>query len=71
MDDDDAGWVCPPEDFGVILDIIEIEHEYIFVEGTIRCYDYKIYWAAKERLETLPDIVVEKYSDWLEKTNEK
>ena len=54
----------------VILDVIEIEHDYFFVDHKIRCYDYVIYWADTQKTETLPDIVIEKYEDWLRGLNE-
>jgi len=70
-DDDDAGWIQVPTDYGIILEVIEIEHDYVFIDKKIRCYDYVIYWFIKQTTETLPDIIVEKFSDWLRRTNEK
>ena len=71
MDDDDAGWISMPTDYGIVLEVIEIEHDYVFVDHKIRCFDYVIYWYVKQRVETLPDIIIEKFSDWLRRTNGK
>jgi hypothetical protein len=69
--DDDAGWVSLPSDYGIILEVIEVEHNFVFIDRKIRCYDYKVYWLIKGEVETLPDIIVEKFSDWLGRANEK
>ena len=71
MDSDDTGWISIPTDYGIVLEVIEIEHDYVFIEQKIRCYDYVIYWLVKQRKETLPDIIIERFSDWLRRTNEK
>lgn len=68
---DDCGWISIPSDFGIIIEVIEIEHDYVFINHKIRCYDYKIYWIAKEQIDTIPDLAVEKYSDWLRRKDEK
>ena len=65
MESLDAGWISVPTDFGIIIEVIEVEHDYVFIDHKIRCFDYVIYWNAAEKIETLPDIIIEKYSDWL------
>ena len=70
-DDDETGWLSMPNDYGIVLEIIEIEHDYYFVDHKIRCFDYVVYWFASEKTETLPDIIIEKFSDWFRRTYEK
>jgi len=67
----DCGWISIPSDFGIILEVIEVEHDYVFIDHKIRCYDYVVYWFAKEQTETLPDVIVEKFSDWVRRQDEK
>ena len=70
-DDLDSGWISPPSDFGVIIEVIEVDYEFVFIERKTRCYDYVIYWIVKEQKETLPDIIIEKYTDLLRRENER
>ena len=70
MDEIDGGWISIPSDYGIVLEVIEIEHDYYFTDKKIRCYDYVIYWSEKEKTETLPDIIIEKLSDWIRRTDE-
>jgi len=69
--EDDAGWISIPSDYGIVIEIIEIEHEYIFIDQKIRCYDYVIYWSVNRTTETLPDVVIDKFSNWLRRDNER
>jgi hypothetical protein len=71
MDSADGGWISIPADFGIIIEIVEVEHHYVFIDKKIRCYDYIIYWAKEEKVETLPDIIIEKFSDWTRRQNER
>ena len=60
-----------PSDYGIVLEVIEIEHDYVFIDQKIRCYNYVIYWLINQTTETLPDIIIEKFSDWTRRVNEK
>lgn len=60
----DAGWISKPTDFGIVIEIITVNDQFVLYGHKNRCYDYKIYWLVAEFAEILPDIVVEKYSDW-------
>ena len=51
-----------PSDYGIVLEVIEIEHDYVFIDQKIRCYNYVIYWFINQTTETLPDIIIEKFS---------
>ena len=64
VDDAGEGWYCDPTDYGIVIEIIEIEHDYVFIDKKIRCFDYRIYWMMDDRVETLPDIIIQKYSDY-------
>tara|TARA_E500000305_G_C3955830_1_gene204511 strand:- start:614 stop:772 length:159 start_codon:yes stop_codon:yes gene_type:complete len=46
---------------GIIIEIIEIESEFVFVDHKTRCYDYVIYWFGSQKIETLPDIIIEEF----------
>ena len=70
LEDQKHGWVSPPSDFGIVIEIINVSFEFIFIDYKTRCFDYVVYWFSKEITETLPDIVVEKFSDWEAKQNE-
>ena len=64
-EDSESGWISVPNDFGIIIGIIEVEYEFVFIDHKNRCYDYVVYWIASQKIETLPDIVLGKYADWL------
>ncbi len=70
MDDYGNGWVASDVDTGIVLEIIEVKQEFYFWDKTIRCYDFKIYWTRTGTIEQIPDIIVEKYSDWQRRINE-
>ena len=71
MEDVKTGWISVPSDFGIVLEIIEVEHDYFFIDKKIRCYDYVIYWIVKQKIETLPDVIIERYSDWIGRRDER
>jgi hypothetical protein len=50
--------------------VIEIRQEFYFYDHKIRCYDYVIFWSESGTTEQIPDIIVEKYSDWERRLNE-
>ena len=64
-----TGWLSIELDSGIVLEIIEIDHQFEFFNYKIRCYDYVIYWCKTEIIETIPDILLEKYTDWLRRIN--
>ena len=55
---------------GIVLEIIEIEQEFSFYDSKIRCYDYVIYWTTTGTIEQIPDIIIERYTDWERRMNE-
>tara|TARA_Y100001963_G_C6521426_1_gene326762 strand:- start:190 stop:480 length:291 start_codon:yes stop_codon:yes gene_type:complete len=69
VDDFGNGWLMANVDTGIVLEIIEIEHEFVFYDHKIRCYDYVIYWTRTKTIEQIPDIIVEKYTDWERRIN--
>jgi len=71
MDDQGSGWISLPSDFGIVVEIIEVEHNFVFIDHKIRCFDYVVYWITEGKLEILPDIIVEKFSNWEVETHEK
>ena len=71
VEDLEAGWVSLPSDYGIVIEIIEVEHQYVFIDQKIRCYDYVIYWLVHGTIETLPDIVIDKFSNWQRRNNER
>ena len=71
MDDLDTGWVAANVDTGIVLDIIEITQEFVFYDKNIRCYDYIIYWNDTGIVEQIPDIIIEKYTEWKRRIDER
>ena len=71
VDDAETGWISVPNDFGIVLEIIEVIQDWVFIDQKIRCYDYVIYWVIKQKIETLPDLIVERYTDWLRRKDGK
>ena len=71
MTDSESGWISPPADYGIVIEIIEIKDDFIIWDGQTRCYDFIVYWAVKGNSETLPDIIIEKFSDWIRRENER
>ena len=69
-DDKEAGWIAIEVDVGIVIEIIEFESHFELYGYKMRCYDYVIYWVSTTSVETLPDIVIEKYSDHLGRYNE-
>ena len=69
VDDFGNGWLMADVDTGIVIEIIEIEQEFYFYNQKIRCYDYIIYWTRTGTIEQIPDIIVEKYSDWERRLN--
>ncbi len=59
--DSQAGWRSFDVEAGIIIEIIEIESEFVFVDHKTRCYDYVIYWFGSQKIETLPDIIIEEF----------
>jgi hypothetical protein len=70
VDDFGNGWLAANVDTGIVLEIVEIEQEFFFYDHKIRCYDYVIYWTRTGTIEQIPDIIVERYSDWERRINE-
>ena len=70
-DRDNFGWISVPSNYGIVLEVIEVEHDYVFINQRIRCYNYVIYWVVDQKIETLPDIIVEKFSNWQRRKNER
>ena len=70
VDDYGNGWLMASVDTGIVLEIIEIEQEFFFYDHKIRCYDYVIYWTETGTIEQIPDIIIERYTDWERRINE-
>lgn len=70
VDDYGNGWISTDIDVGIVLEVIEIRQEFYFYDHKIRCYDYVIFWSESGTTEQIPDIIVEKYSDWERRLNE-
>ena len=70
-DESTGGWISLPSEFGIVIDVIEVEYEFVLIDRKSRCYDYVIYWIPSQETETIPDIILEKYSDWVRRVNEK
>ena len=43
--------------------------DYVFIDHKIRCFDYVIYWSEAEKIETVPDLIVERFIDWIRRIN--
>ncbi len=71
LDDRNSGWMLNVVDTGIVLEIIEVEHEFYLYDYKMRCYDYIIYWTDTGTIETIPDIIIEKYETWKRRTNER
>ena len=65
VDSNGEGWFSIDVDVGTIIEVIEIEHDYIFIDHKIRCFDYVVYWTRAQKIETLPDLIVERFTDWI------
>lgn len=70
VDDYGNGWFATDVDTGIVLEIIEIKQEFYFWDKKIRCYDYIIYWTRTAIVEQLPDIIVERYTEWKRRIDE-
>jgi len=70
VDDYGNGWMAADVDTGIVLEVIEIDQEFYFWDKTIRCYDFIIYWTRTGTIEQIPDIIIEKYSEWKRRINE-
>tara|TARA_R100000152_G_C6735621_1_gene159828 strand:+ start:232 stop:501 length:270 start_codon:yes stop_codon:yes gene_type:complete len=70
IDDYGNGWLMADVDTGIVLEIVEIEQEFFFYDNKIRCYDYVIYWTKTGTIEQIPDIIIERYTDWERRMNE-
>jgi len=68
---DDYGWISFPTDYGIVIEIIEVTQEFTFIDRKIRCYDFVIFWVIENNTEQLPDVIIEKYTDWNRRRNEK
>ena len=64
------GWLAIDLDVGVILEVIELEATFVFYDKKFRCYDFVIYWTLTGQTETIPDILVEKYDEFLRRLDE-
>ena len=60
--DDLHGWISYDVETGIVISIIEVEHEFYLYDYKTRCYDYVIYWTNTQKIETVPDLLVQKYS---------
>ena len=69
VDDFGNGWEMANVDTGVVLEVVEIEHEFFIYNETVRCFDYVIYWTKTGTIEQIPDIIIEKFSDWERRKN--
>ena len=65
------GWISLDLDSGIVLDIIEVEHPFELYDYRARCYDYVVYWCKTGTIETIPDVLLVKYTDWLRRLNAK
>ncbi len=70
FDDYGSGWLMSVVNTGIVIGIIEIEHEFYLYDYKSRFYDYIIYWTETERIETMPDVIIEKFSEWQRRVNE-
>ena len=70
-EDSSSGWIATDADPGTILEVIEIDHPFELFNYKARCYDYVVYWSKAEKTEVIPDILLEKYTEWLRRLNEK
>ena len=69
IDDYGNGWLIANIDTGIVLEIIEVKQEFFFYDHNIRCYDYVIYWTKTGTIEQIPDIIIEKYTDFERRLN--
>ncbi len=65
-----GGWMAYEVNTGIVIGIIEIEIDFYIYDSKTRCYDYVIYWTNSEKIETIPDLIVEKFSEWEERFGE-
>ncbi len=64
------GWLMSEVSIGIVIEIIEIETDFYLYNHKTRCYDYLIYWTDTEKIESIPDLIIERFSDWQRRTNE-
>ena len=60
-----AGWYQIDVDIGIVLEVIEIEETFIYYDKKFRCYDLVVYWSHRNTIDTVPDILVEHYSEFV------
>ena len=55
---------------GIVIEIIEIEQDFFLYNYKARCYDYLIYWTDTGKIESIPDLIIERFSEWQRRMNE-
>ena len=61
----EGGWFCLDAGVGIVLEIIQVDKGFIYHDKQFRCYDYIVFWCESGERETLPDLLIEKYDDFL------
>ena len=66
-----SGWFQLDVDVGIVLEVIEIDEYFEYYDKRFRCYDLVIFWCGENKIDTVPDIMIEHYDDHVRRINEK
>ena len=65
------GWFSIGLDVGVVIEVIPVDVDYMMFDKKLRCYDYVIYWAETGIVETIPDLLIERYEEHIRRLDEE
>ena len=65
------GWIQLDAEPGIVLEVIKIDDKFALYHKKFRCADLVVYWIEKQCIQTMPDFLMEKYSEWLGRIYEK
>ena len=68
---DDSGWYQIDVDFGIIMEVIEVGETFECYDKRFRCYDLVVFWCRTDKTNTVPDIMIEHYSEFVRRLNGK
>jgi hypothetical protein len=68
---DDSGWYQIDVDFGIIMEVIEVGETFEYYDKRFRCYDLVVFWCRTDKTNTVPDIMIEHYSEFVRRLNGK
>ncbi len=66
-----TGWYQIDVDIGIVLEVIEIEKTFVYYDKRFRCYDLVVFWCKTGKVDTVPDVLLEHYEDYVRRLHEK